>query len=76
MNALKDAVDSLTASSETKKSPYLKKNDNDNICLIVIAGDRGLAGGYNSNIFKTAKEFEGAHIIPIGKSSRYFEEAL
>ncbi len=67
MKALSDAVASLTSSPETKKSPYLKVNDNEKICLIVIAGDRGLAGGYNSNIFKLAKEFEGADIIPIGK---------
>ena len=37
-------------------------------CLIVIAGDRGLAGGYNNNIFKLAAA-EGAAdavILPIG----------
>lgn len=67
MNALTDAVNSLTASPETKKSPYLKADNNEKICLIVIAGDRGLAGGYNSNIFKATKEYEGADIIPIGK---------
>lgn len=37
-------------------------------CLVVIAGDRGLAGGYNNNIFKLAAA-EGAKdaiILPIG----------
>ena len=24
-----------------------------NICYIVVAGDRGLAGGYNSNVLKS-----------------------
>ena len=66
MKALEDAVNSLTTSPDTKKSPYLADKEG-TVCLIVIAGDRGLAGGYNSNIFKTAKEYEGAHIIPIGK---------
>ena len=35
--------------------------------LIVIAGDRGLAGGYNANVFKLAAEYSDAEIIPIGK---------
>ena len=35
--------------------------------LIVIAGDRGLAGGYNANVFRTIREFQGVDIIPIGK---------
>ena len=40
-------------------------------CLIVIAGDRGLAGGYNSNVFKAAQELmQGGSpvcVVPIGK---------
>ena len=37
-------------------------------CLVVIAGDRGLAGGYNNNIFKlaAAEGADGAIILPIG----------
>ena len=67
--ALNDAVQTLIVSSECRKSEYLKESENGKICLIVIAGDRGLAGGYNSNVFKCANEFSGADIIPIGKRS-------
>jgi beta-phosphoglucomutase-like phosphatase (HAD superfamily) len=35
--------------------------------MIVIAGDRGLAGGYNNNVFRTVREYPDAAIIPIGK---------
>ncbi|MCC8068211.1 MAG: ATP synthase F1 subunit gamma [Ruminococcus sp.] len=48
--------------------------------LIVIAGDRGLAGGFNSNILKLAesriKELGGnARVLPIGKKAvEYFEK--
>ena len=72
MKALSDAVDSLTSSPETKKSPYLKANDNEKICLIVIAGDRGLAGGYNSNIFRLTEALskdKDAVYLPIGKKA-------
>ena len=33
-------------------SVYAKKAASDRYCYVVIAGDRGLAGGYNSNLFK------------------------
>ena len=38
---------------------------------VVIAGDRGLAGGYNSNVFKLASSVykEGDMVLPIGKKA-------
>ena len=45
------------------------------VIYIVIAGDRGLAGGYNSNILKTcAAGMEGRDVtvLPIGKKSLEF----
>jgi F-type H+-transporting ATPase subunit gamma len=35
--------------------------------LIVIAGDRGLAGGYNANVFRLAATMPEAEVIAIGK---------
>ena len=37
--------------------------------LIVIAGDRGLCGGYNANVFRTIRTMEYYEIKPIGKRS-------
>ena len=37
--------------------------------LIVIAGDRGLAGGYNVNVFRLVKELGNVEIHPIGKKA-------
>ncbi len=65
--ALEDMISSLTSSAECRNSPYLKDNGANALKLIVIAGDRGLAGGYNANIFRLCKEYENAEIIPIGK---------
>ena len=60
---LKTMLDTLTdiANSNTDyRSPYTKVVDNDKWLYVVIAGDRGLAGGYNSNLFKfMEKETEG-----------------
>lgn len=65
--ALEETISLLTAYEECKKTPYMATRGDDKICLIVIAGDRGLAGGYNANIFRLLREFPNAKIIPIGK---------
>lgn len=69
-------VRSLSRCSDCQKSPYMRNshlNSNEStdgrVRLIVIAGDRGLAGGYNANIFRFAKQYSDAEIIPIGKRS-------
>ncbi len=65
--AVSEIVELLTACNECKKSPYIKGNDSGKTRIIIIAGDRGLAGGYNANVFRLAKEYEGAEFVPIGK---------
>lgn len=76
--AMSDAVDMLTSCEECAKSPYMQKRDTSKTCLIVVAGDRGLAGGYNANVFRLAKEYDAQTVIPIGKRScdRYGGELL
>ena len=53
-------------------SPYLQKREGNKVMYIVIAGDRGLAGGYNSSILKLVMtEIQGkeATVLPIGKKA-------
>ncbi len=66
-DALERAIASLTCAAECQKSPYMRQRDGNRTRLIVIAGDRGLAGGYNNNVFKLASQFPDAEIIAIGK---------
>lgn len=66
-SAYGDVVDLLTACPETARSPYMLKRETDRTRLIVIAGDRGLAGGYNANIFRLVATMTYEQIIPIGK---------
>ena len=53
-------------------SIYAGENEGSRYCYVVIAGDRGLAGGYNSNLFKkleadsAGKEFV---VLPVGKKA-------
>ena len=55
-------------------SPYLRRKEGKTL-YIVIAGDRGLAGGYNSNVLKLAwGKMQGAPsaVLPIGKKALDF----
>lgn len=65
--ALENTVEILAADRESLKSPYMQKRDTGRTKIIVIAGDRGLAGGYNANVFRLAAGYPDAQIIPIGK---------
>ena len=67
LGAFKNVLDMLCACEECKRSPYLEKRDSEKLCLIVIAGDRGLAGGYNANVFRLQKEYDAQKIYAIGK---------
>lgn len=67
----------IAAADSEFSSPYLAKCEKKCCLYIVIAGDRGLAGGYNSNILKAVEaDAEGREycVLPIGKKAvEYFE---
>ncbi len=53
-------------------SPFVQKREIKKVCCVMIAGDRGLAGGYNSNLFKTVAETmkdQSLCVLPIGKKA-------
>ncbi len=57
-------------SSETEQSVFVSPPGIGITCYILIAGDRGLAGGYNGNLFRlTEAETAGktCRFLPIGK---------
>ena len=66
--SLSSIVDVLKSSRECAKSPYLQVSEGETK-LIVIAGDRGLAGGYNANIFRIIRDMDKADYAPIGKKA-------
>ena len=67
-SSVSSIVDLLTSSRECEKSPFLKESEGISK-IIIIAGDRGLAGGYNANVFRFAKEFTECEFLPVGKKS-------
>ena len=57
-------------------SVYAAGSRNKKRCCVVIAGDRGLAGGYNANLFRHLEEESAGEdyvVLPIGKKAvEYF----
>ena len=66
LGAINGIMADLTSSVECQNSPFMQKRG-ERVRTVVIAGDRGLAGGYNANVFRLVKEQGFDDIIPIGK---------
>ena len=69
---LSNTISDIVATNRDFTSPYLRKREGNRVLLVVIAGDRGLAGGYNSNVMKLAvasMEGKDATVLPIGKKA-------
>ena len=65
-------IQDIVAHNTDFSSPYLAPRSGNKTLYVVIAGDRGLAGGYNSNVLKLVMaEAQGkdATILPIGKKA-------
>ena len=69
---LSSTINDILENNRDFTSPYLKDRPVNKVMYIVIAGDRGLAGGYNSNILKLVEQEIGgrdAVVLPIGKKA-------
>ena len=69
---LSNTISDIVATNRDFTSPYLRKREGNRVLFVVIAGDRGLAGGYNSNVIKLAvarMEGKEATVLPIGKKA-------
>jgi F-type H+-transporting ATPase subunit gamma len=67
---------SIMSRVESPEHTLLAKRPEERILTIVVAGERGLAGAFNSNILKEAAKFfrskkdKKMAVIPVGKKSR------
>ena len=69
---IKEAIDSIEASESIKGSIWSTPTEGKRPLYIVIAGDRGLAGGYNANVFRLVSylsEGKEKTLLPIGKKA-------
>lgn len=72
---LRQTIDDIAACNQDFSSPYLQSRPVKKTAYVVIAGDRGLAGGYNSNLLKAVMmhmEGKDAAVLPVGKKAVEF----
>ena len=64
-------MQSIAANANGQGSPFLKANGSDVKAYITLSGDKGLCGGYNSNICKLTmsaiEDKEKTHMIVVGR---------
>lgn len=70
MAAVRQVIADIAAHRDIE-SPFFDGISSDKVCLVVIAGDRGLAGHYNAAVFKLADEMmdESCIVLPVGKKA-------
>ena len=69
-NALYQTITRLAGATRGSESVYTRPREVKNSLYIVIAGDRGLAGGYNANLHRLVLSLAGSEpycVLPIGK---------
>ncbi len=73
-NCMYETVSSILAKTENLNHPYLRGGESAKKAVIVITSNRGLAGGYNSNIVKLIMQSglkkEDLRVYAIGKKGR------
>lgn len=72
-NTLYNTVQDIAKNTSNSRNIFLKERKVNNVCYIVIAGDRGLAGGYNSNILKAViahNKLGTGKVITVGKKAK------
>lgn len=70
-NKILSTMQSIGANAKGQGSPFLKANGCETKAFITLSGDKGLCGGYNSNICKLTmskiEDKEKSHLIVVGK---------
>lgn len=62
----------IAAGSRDFASPYVRQRPVNRVCYVLIAGDRGMAGGYNANLFKAMEAHRQGRecvMLPIGRKA-------
>lgn len=77
---MKEVLESLASNLEGDLHPLLEKRDVKKLLLIVVTSDRGLCGGFNSNLCKAAErylkekqgEIEQISVMTVGRKGYEF----
>ena len=70
----REAVMAAVASCTEPGVPFVDAREVKRRCYVVIAGDRGLAGGYNANVYKAVAAYQAENpvnmcVLPLGRKA-------
>jgi F-type H+-transporting ATPase subunit gamma len=78
-NKMREILENLSGSLDSNEGSFSKQREVKNVLLVVITSNRGLCGGFNSNVIKRGmlavrEEYAGAkiHYLAIGKKGADF----
>ena len=72
---LKEILDRLISATDHMQHPLMAKRDVKKIGMVIIAGDRGLCGSYNQNVFNATEKFlqkytlTQVELFPVGRKT-------
>ncbi|GAC1428371.1 MAG: F0F1 ATP synthase subunit gamma [Thermoanaerobaculia bacterium] len=76
---LQEVLQSVVSRVDPDKHPLLApREDEKNVLIVVVTGDKGLAGAFNTNVLKAAvnlvreKEGQNVELLPIGRKANDF----
>lgn len=78
-NQMLRVLRSLARRAEVRAHPLLEKRPEEKILVLLLSGDKGLCGPFNTNVIRLAERFLAAHrdgrepeLITVGKKGRDF----
>lgn len=71
MRISQQVIADIASHNLDEQPPFFCEQAGEEKCVVVIAGDRGLAGHYNAAVFKLADELidEKTWVLPVGKKA-------
>ena len=73
--ALREVLANLSSRVREIRNPLLSERDEEKVLLLVVAGDKGLAGAFNANVHRAVgallreKSWKEVTLVPIGKKA-------
>ncbi len=73
---MREVLNSIAPRTTSELHPLLERRDGGRVLLVVVSADKGLCGGFNANIIRTALEFvrkrgaERVQLCVVGRKAR------
>lgn len=76
--SLREVLASVSARAQDAAHPLLAQRNEENVLVLIVAGEKGLAGAFNANVNRAAgallreKKWKNVSLLPVGKKAADF----